>query len=73
MMVLMMNLVQMIFLSSMTDGTEIVLKTPVIRPANQGTTVKQEDTINNKTEWSRNDCDLMIRCIDNYLSKEDRE
>ena len=45
----------------------IVLETKVIRPANQGATTKQEDSIMNKLYWTREECDLLAKICDYYL------
>lgn len=57
-------------LPSVEFDTEIVMETPVVRPASQPQNVKQEDSVLNKTKWTRDEVKLMVRCIDNYIEKE---
>lgn len=57
-------------LPSVELDTEIVMETPVIRPTSLPQNVKQEDSVLNKTKWTRDEVRLMARCLDNYIEKE---
>lgn len=50
--------------------TEVVLETPIIKPPTTPNNVKQEDSLLNKTKWTREDCNLMAKIVDNYIPKE---
>ena len=50
-------------------GTEIVLETPgVVRVPHHPANDRIQDSLLVKQKWTRDDCDLLISCLENYAN-----
>lgn len=49
------------------DDPIVLRDLPQVRPATMPKNIKQEDTLLNKVDMTRGECDQLIRAIDNAL------